>query len=86
MKRVYLDNAATTYVSNEVLTEMLPVFNHTYGNSSSLHTFGRESVALLDKARDRVSFHNVKQITIQGNADFKQNLGIYMVVMSQFGD
>ena len=55
MKRVYLDNAATTYVSNEVLTEMLPVFNHTYGNSSSLHTFGRESVALLDKARDRVS-------------------------------
>ncbi len=55
MKRVYLDNAATTYVSNEVLTEMLPVFNHTFGNSSSLHTFGRESVALLDKARDRVS-------------------------------
>lgn len=55
MRRVYLDNAATTYVSNEVLTEMLPVFNTVYGNSSSLHSFGRESVALLDKARDRIA-------------------------------
>lgn len=55
MKKVYLDNASTTYVSNEVLTEMLPVFNTVYGNASSLHSFGRDSVALLDKARDRIA-------------------------------
>ena len=55
MRRVYLDNAATTYVSNEVLTEMLPIFNTTYGNPSSLHGFGRDAMAELDKARDRIA-------------------------------
>ena len=55
MRRVYLDNAATTYVSNEVLTEMLPIFNTTYGNSSSIHSFGRDAMAELDKSRDRIA-------------------------------
>ncbi|MBR5226587.1 MAG: cysteine desulfurase [Clostridia bacterium] len=53
-KRVYCDFAATTYVSSEVLNEMLPCFNTVFGNSSSLHGFGRDAVALVDKARDRV--------------------------------
>jgi cysteine desulfurase len=55
MRKVYVDNAATTYVSNEVLTEMLPVFNTVYGNSSSLHNFGRDALTLLDRARERVA-------------------------------
>ncbi len=55
MRKIYLDNAATTYVSNEALTEMLPAFNTVFGNSSSLHTFGREANSLVDKARDRVA-------------------------------
>ncbi len=55
MRKVYVDNAATTYVSNEVLTEMLPIFNTTFGNPSSLHSFGRDAVAELDKARDKVA-------------------------------
>ncbi|MFA6860460.1 MAG: cysteine desulfurase NifS [Clostridia bacterium] len=54
-KRIYLDNAATTYVSNEVLNEMLPVFTSIFGNSSSLHSFGRDASALVDKSRDRVA-------------------------------
>ena len=54
-KRVYLDNAATTYVSGEVLNEMLPCFNAVYGNSSSLHSFGREAANIIDRARDRVA-------------------------------
>ncbi len=54
-KRVYLDNAATTIVSSEVLAEMLPCYNAIYGNSNSLHSYGREASAIVDRARDRVA-------------------------------
>lgn len=54
-RRVYVDNAATTYVSSEVLNEMLPCFNTIYGNSSSLHGFGRDAMAIIDRARDRIA-------------------------------
>ncbi|MGD9901405.1 MAG: cysteine desulfurase family protein [Spirochaetales bacterium] len=54
-RRVYLDAASTTYVSGEVLQEMLPVFDTFYGNANSLHSFGREAAALLDEARDKIA-------------------------------
>ncbi len=53
-RKIYLDNASTTYVSNEVLNEMLPCFNSIYGNAGSLHSFGRDAMAIVDRARDRV--------------------------------
>ena len=53
-RKIYLDNASTTYVSNEVLNEMIPCFNSLYGNAGSLHSFGRDSMAIVDRARDRV--------------------------------
>lgn len=54
-RKVFLDSAATTYVNAEVLQEMLPVFDTFYGNSNSLHSFGRSASELVDKARDRVA-------------------------------
>ncbi len=54
-RRIYMDHAATTYVKAEVLEEMLPYFTRVYGNASSLHQYGREARAAIDRARKRVA-------------------------------
>ena len=54
-RKVYLDNAATTYVSSDVMNEMIPCFNAMYGNSNSIHSFGRDAEGMVDRARDRIS-------------------------------
>lgn len=54
-RKIYFDNASTTFVGGEVLREMMPVFSTYYGNSNSLHSFGKEATALIDCARDRVA-------------------------------
>ena len=54
-KFVYADNAATTPVAPEVIREMIPVFESSWGNPSSLHAKGREAKALLDSARERIA-------------------------------
>lgn len=50
-KQIYLDNAATTRVSEEVLNEMLPFFRETYGNPSAIYRFAGESKRAVDRAR-----------------------------------
>jgi cysteine desulfurase len=55
MKTIYVDNNATTRVSESVLEEMLPFFRESYGNPSSMHTFGGSVAADITKARERVA-------------------------------
>ena len=55
MKRVYLDNSATTKVDDEVVNAMLPFFTEKYGNPSSLYTLGRESHEAIEAARQQVA-------------------------------
>ena len=48
--QIYLDNAATTRVSDEVFREMTPYFKNKYGNASSLHDFGQEANNSIENA------------------------------------
>ena len=54
-ERIYLDNAATTSLSAEVLNAMTPIMTSVYGNSSSLHSFGREASNYVDESRDTIA-------------------------------
>ncbi|SCY58176.1 cysteine desulfurase NifS [Alkaliphilus peptidifermentans] len=54
-KRVYLDYSATTPMKQEVLDAMMPYFNVSFGNPSSIYTYGRESKGAIDKARDIIA-------------------------------
>jgi cysteine desulfurase len=55
VKRIYLDHAATTPVRPEVLKAMLPFFAESFGNPSSIHSYGQESRQALEEARVRVA-------------------------------
>ncbi|WP_458404282.1 cysteine desulfurase NifS [Methanobrevibacter sp.] len=52
---MYLDNSATTQVSEEVFKEMEPYFTQEFGNPSTLYGIGRESKKALNLARQRVA-------------------------------
>lgn len=52
---IYLDHNATTPVRPEVLEAMLPFFDRCYGNSSSIHTLGRQARGALETAREKVA-------------------------------
>lgn len=53
--RIYLDHAATTAVSPEVMEEMAPFFTDSYGNPSAVYATGREAHRALDQARKRAA-------------------------------
>ena len=55
MNRVYLDNAATTKIDDEVLDAMMPFLQENYGNASSIHSFGKTAKVLLEDARDVIA-------------------------------
>ena len=55
MNRIYMDNAATTRVTEPVLEAMMPCLTAVYGNPSSVHAYGREARRLLDEARTKVA-------------------------------
>jgi cysteine desulfurase len=52
---VYLDNNATTRVSDEVFEEIKPYFSRLYGNPSSMHAFGGQISQKVRHARQQVA-------------------------------
>src|SRR5271163_2616992 len=55
MRRVYLDNNATTPVLPEVFEAMRPYFAEQFGNASSIHHHGQETRAAVERARESVA-------------------------------
>ena len=55
MRRIYLDNNATTPVLPAVLDAMGPYFGEHFGNASSIHHHGQETRAAVEAARDSVA-------------------------------
>lgn len=49
--RIYLDHAATTPVDPRVVEAMLPYFNQRFGNPSSIHRWGQQAEAAVERAR-----------------------------------
>ena len=60
---IYMDNAATTAVSEAALQAMLPALTRAYGNPSSLYRQGQEASRLVEEARQTVAhaLHAKKQ-------------------------
>lgn len=55
MKRIYLDNAATTPLEPQVLEAMMPYMTEKFGNPSSVYSYGRECRLAVEMARKSVA-------------------------------
>jgi cysteine desulfurase len=55
MRRVYLDNSATTPVDARVVEALLPYLTERFGNASSVHFYGQEARGALERARREVA-------------------------------
>jgi cysteine desulfurase len=52
---IYLDNAASTQIHEDVLNSMLPYLKEQYGNPSSIHRYGRLAHKAIEKARKQIA-------------------------------
>ena len=55
MKLVYLDNAASTKISSDVLEKMMESYSENYGNPSSTHKLGQKARAAIETARSMIA-------------------------------
>jgi cysteine desulfurase len=87
MRRVYLDNNATTPVLPEVFEAMRPYYLEQFGNASSIHHYGQHARAAVEKARASVAaLVNARpaEIVFTSGGTEADNLGIFGLV--QRGD
>lgn len=57
MKAIYLDNAATTRIDDEVIALMHKTMQENFGNPSSTHQFGRKAKSAVETARKNIAQH-----------------------------
>ena len=86
MRRVYLDNAATTPLFHEVTEAMMPYLGEFFGNPSSLHDWGDAAREAVDVARAQVAQligANAEEIIFTGSGTESNNLAIKGLALAQ---
>jgi cysteine desulfurase len=71
MQKIYLDNAATTPIRQEVIDEMVKIMQSEFGNPSSTHSIGRSSKAVIETSRKTIAKHlncNAQEIIYTSSA------------------
>ncbi|MCG2767633.1 MAG: cysteine desulfurase NifS [Anaerolineae bacterium] len=85
---IYMDHASTTAVDPRVVDAMLPYFTRKYGNSSSIHSVGREAAGGLEEARRTVADilgAEPEEIVFTGCGSESDNLAIRGVAFASRG-
>ena len=86
MNKIYFDNAATTEISEKVISEMMKAMKVNYGNPSSTHSHGRNSKTILELSRKTIAekFNvNPKEIIFTSGGTESNNMIIKTVVIAQ---
>ena len=86
--KIYLDYAAAAPVDKEVFKAMMPYFSEKFGNPSSIHSFGQEAIAAIDKAREKIARYfscDFGEIIFTGSATESNNLAIKGLVHEHCG-
>lgn len=76
MQKIYLDNAATTPIRQQVIDEMVTVMQSEFGNPSSTHSIGRSSKAVIETARKTIAKYlhcNSQEIVFTSSATEASN-------------
>lgn len=82
-RTIYLDNAATTRMNEDVLAEMMPFFRETYSNPSAIYAFAAESRKAVDNARRQaadVIGANLEEIYFTGGGSESDNWALKAAV------
>ncbi len=85
---IYLDNAASTPVHQEVIDEMIPYFKEQYGNPSSIHKFGRAASVAIQNARKRIAdllSADSKEIFLTSGGTESNNTAVYGIALQKKG-
>ena len=88
INKIYLDNSATTPLASEVLEAMMPFFQSSYGNASSLHSTGRDAHKAMEHSRSLIAEYlgaTPREIVFTSGATEADNLALIGTAMHASG-